>query len=55
VLLALFFYSIVTPVGFVMRLLGKDPLRLKYAPAAPSYWIDRSPPGPDPETMRRQF
>jgi hypothetical protein len=38
-----------------MRLLGKDPLRLKFDREASSYWIKREPPGPDPDGMPRQF
>jgi hypothetical protein len=45
----------IVPMGVVMRLRGKDPLRLKYDAAAKSYWIMREPPGPAPETMRNQF
>ena len=52
---AILFYLIFTPMGFISRLLGKDPLRLKPAPAAASYWIARNPPGPQPETMAKQF
>ena len=45
----------IVPVGGVMRLLGKDPLRLRFEPEAASYWIPREPPGPAPETMKDQF
>jgi hypothetical protein len=38
-----------------MRALGKDPLRLRRDPEAKTYWIDREPPGPAPETMTEQF
>src|SRR5215469_14983419 len=31
---AILFYLVFTPMGFISRLLGKDPLRLKPAPAA---------------------
>jgi hypothetical protein len=55
IFLTVLFYGCVVPVGFLMRLSGKDPLRLKYEPAAPSYWIIRSPPGPAPETFKNQF
>lgn len=51
----LLFYGTVTPIAVAMRLLGKDSLRLKFDRAAPTYWIERTPPGPAPETMRRQF
>jgi phosphatidylserine synthase len=53
--MALLFYLTVTPVALLMRLAGKDPLRLKFDRRAKSYWIERRPPGPAPETMRHQF
>ncbi len=53
--MGLLFYVTVTPIALAMRLAGKDPLRLGFDSAAPSYWIERQPPGPDPQTMRRQF
>jgi hypothetical protein len=55
VVMALLFYGTVLPTGLVMRMTGKDPLRLKRQPDADSYWIVRQPPGPSPETMRDQF
>jgi len=55
VLMALIFYGTVLPTGLVMRMMGKDLLRLKRQPGAGSYWIVRKPPGPSPETMRDQF
>lgn len=55
VVMAVVFYGTVVPIGLVMRALGKDPLRLRRDPAATSYWIARTPPGPAPETMKNQF
>jgi hypothetical protein len=55
VVMALLFFGTVLPTGLVMRMMGKDPLRLKRQPGADSYWIVRQPPGPSPETMRDQF
>jgi hypothetical protein len=55
VVMALLFYGTLLPTGLVMRLMGKDLLRLKRQPDADSYWIVRQPPGPSPETMRDQF
>lgn len=51
----LLFFLIVTPMGFLVRLLGKDPLRLAADRGAGTYWIERRPPGPSPETMANQF
>jgi hypothetical protein len=55
VALAVVFYSVLTPVAIMIRVTGKDPLRLKLDPAADSYWIPRKPPGPPPDSMRNQF
>jgi hypothetical protein len=55
IVLALMFFAVVTPLGLVMRMLGKDVLRLRRDPSAATYWIRREPPGPEPSSMRRQF
>jgi Saxitoxin biosynthesis operon protein SxtJ len=55
VVTGLLFYLVVTPTGLLFRLFGKDPLRLAFEPGAKSYWIERKPPGPSPETMANQF
>jgi hypothetical protein len=53
--LAILFYGVITPLAVVMRLTGKDPLRLKLDPDADTYWISRNPPGPPPNSMNNQF
>ena len=53
--LGILFYIIITPIGFFMRVIGKDPLRLKLDSSAASYWIPRKPPGPPPDSMTNQF
>jgi len=55
VALGLLFYLVFAPVGFLMRLAGKDPLRMRREPSAASYWIQREPPGPPPDSMTNQF
>jgi hypothetical protein len=55
VVMTVLFASTIVPVGALMRLCGKDPLRLRWEPDAASYWIEREPPGPAPETMKNQF
>jgi len=49
------FFLVVTPVAFLLRLFGKDPLRLARDAQAPTYWIERKPPGPPAESMVNQF
>lgn len=53
--LGILFFGVVTPIGVMIRIAGKDPLRLKRDPAAVSYWIERKPPGPPPDSMINQF
>ncbi len=55
VVLALIYAIVIVPVGFLMRVTGRDPLRLKFDAKADSYWIVRDPPGPAPESMINQF
>ena len=53
--LGVLFFGAITPMGAFMRLIGKDPLRLKLDATADSYWIQRDPPGPAPNSMTNQF
>jgi hypothetical protein len=55
VIMGLVFFVAVTPTAVIMRVLGKDMLNRRLDPAAESYWIERRPPGPEPETMKQQF
>jgi Saxitoxin biosynthesis operon protein SxtJ len=53
--LGVLFYGVISPLGIALRLVGKDPLRLKRDAASASYWIKRDPPGPPPTSMTQQF
>lgn len=53
--LGLLFFVTIMPIGLLMRAFGKDFLRLKRDPSAKTYWIDRTPPGPPPQSMKNQF
>lgn len=55
IIIGAIFFMAVTPTALIMKSLGKDLLRRKIDRKATSYWIERTPPGPEPETMRRQF
>lgn len=55
VALGILFYGVVTLTGLLMRLFGKDLLRLRFDRNAPSYWIQRTPPGPSAESLKNQF
>lgn len=52
--LAAVFFIIVTPLGLLMRAVGRDPLKLRRDRSAKSFWIDRRPPGPAPESLKNQ-
>jgi hypothetical protein len=53
VLLVLFYFGAVLPIGLVLRLSGKDLLRLRRSDK--TYWIERQPPGPEPKTMTEVY
>ena len=55
-LLILLFVLVITPVGLVARLAGKDFLSLKLARSASTYWIIRKETGrKTPRAYERQF
>lgn len=54
-ILGMLFFVFVTPIGLLMRMTGKDPLRRRFEPTSKSYWIVRDPPGPAPETFKNQY
>jgi hypothetical protein len=55
VVLGAIYFIVITPVGVVMRLFGRDALMRKADRAAGSYWIERNPPGPAPDSLPHQF
>ena len=55
IVLGAIFFLMLTPVSLVTRLFGRDELRLKRKASQTSYWLDRAPPGPEPESFKNQF
>ncbi|MDJ0712151.1 MAG: hypothetical protein QNJ14_17300 [Woeseiaceae bacterium] len=45
----------IVPFGLGARLFGKDLLRMKLDRNQESYWIEREPPGPEPDSLKNQF
>lgn len=45
IVLGFLFFIVITPMGVAMRMLGKDPLRLRLDRNTKTYWIERVPPG----------
>jgi hypothetical protein len=53
--LGLIYLTSVVPVGMLMRMFGKDPLRRQFEPDMQSYWVPRDPPGPQADSLPRQY
>ena len=51
IMLAVFYYLIVTPIGLVFRLTGRDPLNQKFDSKTKSYWKKHK----SPDTLDRYF
>ena len=52
IVMGVVFFLVVTPIGFVMRILGKDLINKKYDKKIKTYWIDRDR---NIGSMRKQF
>lgn len=51
-LLGAMFFVVMTPIGLLMRLLGKRPIPMAFDRGAGTYWVQRTtPPGP----MTKQY
>ena len=42
-ILGIVFFLVITPIGLVMRLVGRDPMTRKFDRSADSYWTRRNP------------
>ena len=51
IIMGIIFFLVVTPIGFIMRILGKDLLNLKFN-TNKSYWIEKTGPK---SKMKNQF
>ncbi|MGH8581868.1 MAG: hypothetical protein ACREWG_03585 [Gammaproteobacteria bacterium] len=55
VIMATLFFGAVVPLGWYLRRKGEDLLRLKMNSEALTYWIEREPLSPAPDSMKKQF
>ena len=55
IVMGFIFFLTVTPIALILKLKGKTPLPLRFDTSASSYWIERDPPGPAPDSMKNQF
>jgi predicted membrane metal-binding protein len=55
IIMGVIYFGVFTPVSLFFKLTKRDSLHRKFDKAARSYWIDRTPPGPDGASLPRQF
>jgi large-conductance mechanosensitive channel len=55
IVMALIFFTIVTPLAFLMKFLGKDLLSLKFNKDAKTYWLERTEAVITAESLKQQF
>jgi hypothetical protein len=55
IVLAILFYAVMTPMGWIMKALGHDFLSLKLDDKASSYWVERNEDRSAAENMNHQF
>ena len=52
IVMGVVFFLVVTPIGLVMKIIGKDLLSIKYDKKKETYWVKRDKPT---STMKQQF
>ena len=52
IVMGVVFFLVITPIGFIMRIMGKDLLKKRYDKKKETYWIKRDKPV---GTMKKQF
>ena len=52
IVMGIVFFMVVTPIGLIMRFLGKDLLRINKSKFVSTYWINREK---QTNTMKKQF
>ena len=55
VVMGVIYFGIFSPVGYVMRLAGRDALSLRLDQTATTYWVRRDPPGPADDSFKEPF
>ena len=51
VLMGLFFYGVLTPIGLVFRMMGRDPLQRRFEKQSSTYWVAHRVP----DSTKRYF
>jgi hypothetical protein len=53
--LLLIFFLVMMPFALVFRFRRNGLLKARPDPRARTYWVERTPPGPDPKDLQNQF
>ena len=54
-ILCILYYCVLTPIGLIMRLFGKDLLDRRWDKEASSYWIKKQPRSLDKEQYKKLY
>ena len=54
IVLGLIFFIFITPVAIITKLFGRDELLINKRTVS-TYWLERKPAGPKPESFKNQF
>ena len=52
IVMGVVFFLVITPIGLIMKIIGKDLLSIKYDKKKETYWVKRDKPT---STMKQQF
>ena len=55
ILLSVFYFVVMAPMGWIARLTGHDFMHRRFDKNAPTYWSVRPPAEADPRRLERQF
>jgi predicted membrane metal-binding protein len=55
IIMGLIYFVVFTPVSLFFRITGRDSLNRRFDRKLTSYWLERTPPGPDGASLPRQF
>ena len=55
VLLTVVYFGIVTPIGLMLRIAGRDPVNRRPDPSVTSYWIEREPVDDPVDRLTRYY
>jgi len=54
IVMTILFYLVITPIGLIFKIIGRDPMNRRFEPQAATYWVRRHPPA-DVKRYFRQF